>query len=156
MDIVDQQTRSRMMSNIKSKSTKPEMMVRAMLHGAGLRYRLHRKDLPGCPDLVLPKYRVAVFVHGCFWHLHQGCSIVKIPASNSAFWLEKLGKNRERDQRQIAELLALGWRVLVVWECVTRIKHLRDALLFQMVAWIKQGNELAELPASPIPKTANR
>jgi DNA mismatch endonuclease, patch repair protein len=146
MDIVDKPTRSRMMANIKTKGTKPEMVVRRLLHGAGYRYRLHRKDLPGCPDLVLPKYRAVIFVHGCFWHLHQGCPIVKIPAANKEFWQDKLGKNRARDQQQILALNQLGWRVLVVWECVTRQKKSIDELKQQIFDWIDGTESLAELP----------
>lgn len=151
MDIVDQPTRSRMMSNIKTKGTKPEMVVRGLLHGAGFRYRLHRKDLPGRPDLVLPKYRAVIFVHGCFWHLHQGCAIVKIPASNRQFWLDKLGKNRDRDIKQINELIALGWRVLVVWECITREKAALSNLAQQIFDWLNSESSRAELPTCQAP-----
>lgn len=119
-DIVDAVTRSRMMSGIKAKDTKPEMAIRKMLHAAGFRYRLHDKRLPGKPDLVLPKYRTAVFVHGCFWHGHEGCSLFRIPKSKTEFWEEKISQNIKRDSSHISELLANGWRVLVIWECATK------------------------------------
>ena len=117
MDIVDSATRSRMMSGIQSKNTKPEMLVRRYLHAQGFRYRLHTRELPGSPDLVLPKYRVAIFVHGCFWHRHASCRFATQPASNSERWKAKFQGNLERDARNVAALQAMGWRVLVVWEC---------------------------------------
>lgn len=119
-DIVNAATRSRMMSGIKAKDTKPEMVIRKMLHAAGFRFRLHDKRLPGKPDLVLPKYRTAVFVHGCFWHGHESCSLFRIPKSKTEFWEEKISQNIKRDSRNISELLASGWRVLVIWECATK------------------------------------
>lgn len=119
-DIVDAAIRSRMMSGIKAKDTKPEMAIRKMLHAAGFRYRLHDKRLPGKPDLVLPKYRTAVFVHGCFWHGHESCSLFRIPKSKTEFWEGKISQNIKRDSRNISELLANGWRVLVIWECATK------------------------------------
>ena len=120
MDVVDSATRSRMMAGIRSKDTKPEMTVRRYLHSKGFRYRLHTRDLPGSPDLVLPKYRVAIFVHGCFWHRHLGCRYTTIPASNIEHWNEKFRVNIERDKRKQAALEAEGWRVIVVWECELR------------------------------------
>lgn len=153
MDIVDKQTRSRMMANIKNRNTKPEMTVRTLLHAHGMRYRLHRRDLPGVPDLVLPKYRVAVFVHGCFWHLHEGCPIVKMPAQNAQFWREKLEKNRERDQVQVKKLQELGWRVLIIWECITRQTHLRLALQERMVAAICGMQAYTEVPSQALVAT---
>lgn len=120
MDVVDSATRSRMMAGIRSKDTKPEMTVRRFLHAKGFRYRLHTRDLPGSPDLVLPKYRVAIFVHGCFWHRHLGCRYTTTPASNIEKWNEKFRANTERDMRKEAALEASGWRVIVVWECELR------------------------------------
>lgn len=120
MDIVDSVTRSRMMSGIRGKNTKPELAVRRYLHGAGFRYRLHAADLPGRPDLVLPRYRAVILVHGCFWHAHQGCRYFKIPVTRSDFWETKLAGNSARDGRDIALLQAAGWRVAVVWECALR------------------------------------
>jgi DNA mismatch endonuclease (patch repair protein) len=118
-DIVSKKTRSRMMSGIRGKDTWPEMMVRRLLHAQGFRYRLHRKDLPGKPDIVLPKYKAAIFVNGCFWHGHE-CSLFKWPASNAEFWENKIKANRRRDASAIEALEALGWRCLTVWECDTR------------------------------------
>ncbi|WP_183682788.1 MULTISPECIES: very short patch repair endonuclease [unclassified Janthinobacterium] len=117
MDIVDSETRSRMMSGIQSKNTKPEMAVRRYLHGQGFRYRLHVRKLPGSPDLVLPKYRVVIFVHGCFWHQHAGCRFATQPASNTERWKTKFQNNLERDAKNLAALQTTGWRVIVVWEC---------------------------------------
>ncbi|MBI9080458.1 MAG: DNA mismatch endonuclease Vsr [Pseudodesulfovibrio sp.] len=116
-DIVDKATRSRMMSSIKGKDSKPEMAVRKFLHASGLRFRLHRKDLPGKPDIILPKYKTAIFVHGCFWHRHEGCPKATTPASNMDFWEQKFAGNIERDRRNQGVLRSLGWRVLIMWEC---------------------------------------
>lgn len=116
MDIVDQATRSRMMSGIRGKDTMPERVVRSFLHRAGLRFRLHA-SLPGKPDLVFPKYNVVVLVHGCFWHRHEGCRHATTPASNPEFWAEKFATNVRRDERVKQELQRLGWRVLVIWSC---------------------------------------
>ena len=105
------------MAQVKSKGMKPEMKVRRLLHGLGYRYRLHRKDLPGRPDLVFPSRRKVVFVNGCFWHKHAGCPRVRIPATNRDYWQAKLERNRARDERNIALLGEDGWAVLTVWEC---------------------------------------
>ena len=115
-DVVDRATRSRMMSGIRGKNTKPELIVRSFLHRAGLRFRLHA-GLPGKPDLVFPKYRTVVFVHGCFWHRHEGCRFSTIPANNAAFWQEKFGDNVRRDARVQQQLQELGWRALIIWSC---------------------------------------
>ncbi len=117
VDVVDKATRSRMMSGIKGKDTKPELLVRAYLHRRGLRFRLHVKGLPGKPDLVFPKYKAVVFVHGCFWHRHNGCKYATTPQTRSEFWEHKLEENVNRDSYQIAALKELGWRVFVIWEC---------------------------------------
>lgn len=116
-DIVDRATRSRMMAGIKAKDTAPEMAVRRFLHSHGFRYRLHEKNLPGTPDIVLPKYRTAIFVHGCFWHQHSRCKYAARPNSNRLFWENKLGTNRDRDKRDKRHLRKLGWKVLTIWEC---------------------------------------
>jgi DNA mismatch endonuclease (patch repair protein) len=138
-DVVSRETRSRMMSGIRGKNTKPEHVVRKALFAAGFRFRLHRRDLPGVPDILLPGLRVAIFVHGCFWHRHRKCLYAKMPTTRSDFWREKLEGNESRDRKNVEALLAFGWRVLVVWECATRknATGLSDAL----VEWI-QGNEL--------------
>lgn len=120
VDIVSEAVRSRMMASIRGKNTKPEMTVRRFLHGKGFRYRLHVRSLPGCPDLVLPKYRVAIFVHGCFWHQHVGCRYAAIPDNNYEKWQLKFAKNIERDKRNVDQLVADGWRVVIVWECSVR------------------------------------
>ena len=116
-DTVSSATRSRIMSKIKSKDTKPEILVRRLLHGLGYRYRLHRTDLPGRPDLVFPSRRKIVFVNGCFWHNHLGCVKSHIPADNREYWLSKLIRNRERDERNLSLLKQDGWDVTIVWEC---------------------------------------
>jgi len=140
-DVVDAATRSRMMSGIGGKNTKPELLVRKALFAAGFRFRLHRKDLPGRPDVVLPSRRVVVFVHGCFWHAHQGCRYAKIPATRREFWEAKLAANVERDRRAREALLSAGWRVLVVWECATRSSGVRERLSELLTHWI-EGTEL--------------
>ena len=119
------------MSGIRGANTQPELRVRRHLHAAGLRYRLHMRGLPGRPDLVLPRFRTAVFVHGCFWHQHPGCRFATRPGTNAEFWKAKFATNRERDQRKEAELRALGWRVEVVWECDgdERLEGLVESLL---------------------------
>lgn len=127
VDVVDKATRSRMMSGIRGKNTSPEMTVRRFLHGKGLRYRLHVKDMPGKPDLVFPKHGVALFVHGCFWHRHPGCRYSTTPASNQEFWLAKFDDNVRRDREAVKKLKKVGWRVFVVWECQITDKIL-DAL----------------------------
>lgn len=116
-DVVTPADRSRMMSKIKGANTKPERLVRSFLHALGLRFRLHGRKLPGKPDLVFPKYRCVVFVHGCFWHRHPGCKYAYNPKSNVEFWQKKFEENTSRDSRNISELREKGWRVLVVWEC---------------------------------------
>lgn len=120
MDVVDAATRSRMMATIRSKDTKPEMTVRKYLHAKGFRYRLLAHALPGSPNLVLPKYRVAIFIHGCFWHRHRDCRYTTTPASNAQKWELKFHKNIDRDARKQAALEAAGWRVIVVWACDLR------------------------------------
>lgn len=105
------------MSRVRGKNTKPELIVRSLLYRMGYRFRLHRRDLPGNPDIVLPKHKKVVFVHGCFWHGHKGCPRAKRPGTNKAFWNEKLSKNIERDKRYLKELRRLGWEPLVVWGC---------------------------------------
>ncbi|GER09403.1 Very short patch repair protein [compost metagenome] len=117
MDIVSPDKRSRMMAGIKGKDTKPEMVVRKLIHGMGFRFRLHRRDLPGSPDLVFPRLRKVIFVHGCFWHRHPGCRFAYTPKSNAEFWLTKLEGNMRRDAAVQDALAALGWDVMVVWEC---------------------------------------
>jgi DNA mismatch endonuclease (patch repair protein) len=109
-----------MMSGIKGKDTQPEMKVRRYLHGMGFRYRLHSRTLPGAPDICLARYRVVIFVHGCFWHRHEGCGLSYMPASNKAQWSGKFKQNVERDRKNIDALSNAGWRVIILWECGLR------------------------------------
>ena len=122
MDVHSPEKRSFNMSRIKGKDTGPEMMVRRWLWTNGYRYRLHRKDLPGRPDIVLPRYRAVILVHGCFWHRH-GCQSTTTPASRRSFWTSKFQGNVNRDRRNVQGLLSGGWRVMVIWECSLRGKH---------------------------------
>lgn len=121
VDSLTPEQRSAQMSRIRSSNTKLEVLVRKGLHARGLRYRLGGAKLPGRPDIVLPKYRTVVFVHGCFWHGHD-CPLYRLPKTRPEFWADKIGKNRTRDQRVTSGLEAMGWRVLTVWECSLRGK----------------------------------
>ncbi|MFI9652766.1 DNA mismatch endonuclease Vsr, partial [Guyparkeria halopsychrophila] len=145
-DIVDQATRSRMMAGIRGKDTKPEKLVRKFLHAKGCRFRFRHRSLGFRPDLVLAKYNLIVFVHGCFWHRHGGCFYATTPAFRREHWLEKFAKNVERDSRQIAEARRLGWRVLVIWEC--GIKHHADRLE-ELVELIEGDEGSMEWPLEP-------
>ena len=113
-------SRSALMARVRGKDTKPEMVVRRVAHALGYRFRLHRRDLPGSPDLVFPNRRKVIFVHGCFWHRHPGCRRATTPKTRAEFWLAKFERNVERDVRKEIELMAAGWEVLVIWECETR------------------------------------
>ena len=116
--------RSENMRRIKNKDMKPELEVRRLIFSLGFRYRIHKKDLPGRPDIVLPKHKAIIFVHGCFWHQHskQGCSDAKVPETNIEYWMAKLERNRERDKKNRADLIKMGWRVLILWECEIKDK----------------------------------
>jgi DNA mismatch endonuclease (patch repair protein) len=118
-DRLTREQRSDNMRAVRSRDTAPEIMARSAAHRLGFRFRLHRKDLPGSPDFVLPKYRTAIFVHGCFWHGH-GCSRSKLPQSNVEFWKEKIRKNRVRDKKAVAELQKSGWEAITLWQCEIR------------------------------------
>jgi DNA mismatch endonuclease (patch repair protein) len=145
-DIVDQETRSRMMSGIRAKNTRPELFLRKGLHALGFRYRLHVPNIPGKPDIVFSKYEAIVVVHGCYWHGHN-CRYFKWPKSNQDFWKEKITSNKTRDLRDLKMQQQLGWRVLVVWECAVR-RSLRecDFDVVDLVAqWIARGIESAVL-----------
>lgn len=120
MDVFSPEDRSKVMARIGPKDTKPELRVRKLAHHLGYRFRLHRQDLPGTPDLVFPRYRAVVFVHGCFWHRHQGCRYATTPATRRDFWESKFERNVARDRRAIESLEEIGWKVLVIWECETR------------------------------------
>jgi DNA mismatch endonuclease (patch repair protein) len=134
-DIVTPAVRSRMMSGIRGKNTKPEILVRSFLHRRGLRFRLHSSKLPGRPDLVLPRYRSVVFVHGCFWHQHPGCRFAYMPKSNVERWQKKFSENRARDFEAVRALEAQGWSVFTIWECQVR----DDAALEQLVDRIRNS-----------------
>ncbi|MDP3460815.1 MAG: very short patch repair endonuclease [Hyphomonas sp.] len=137
-DVHDRATRSRNMAAVRGKDTKPELIIRKGLHAAGLRYRLHLKDLPGKPDLVFPKHRAAVFVHGCFWHGHA-CALFTLPGTRAEFWQEKIEGNISRDESAATGLHELGWRVAVVWECALRGRDrlsLTDVLI-ELSSWIR-------------------
>lgn len=129
MDTLTPERRSALMSRIRGRDTKPEMIVRCLAHGMGYRFRLHRRDLPGSPDLVFVGRRKVIFVHGCYWHRHEGCRFAYSPKSNLDFWTRKFDSNVARDRRAIEELERLGWQVLIIWECeVSRIGPLRETL----------------------------
>lgn len=128
MDKISPERRSWNMSRIRSKDTAPEIRVRSALHRAGYRFRLHVKDLPEKPDIVLPKYKTVILVHGCFWHRHKGCPEASVPSTNQEYWKKKFQRNVERDKQDQAELKKLGWKVIVIWECETIDEH--DKLLW--------------------------
>ena len=121
--------RSRNMSAIKSKNTKPEIKVRKVLHSMGYRFRLHRKDLPGSPDIVLPKYKTVIFVHGCFWHRHENCKYASIPKTRKEFWESKFKANVKRDKEIQEKIKNIGWQSVVVWECEIKNEKIKDKLL---------------------------
>jgi len=125
-DTLTPDQRSRLMSRVKGKDTKPEKVVRSVLHSLGYRFRLYRKNLPGSPDIVLPKYRTAIFVHGCFWHRHPGCPKATTPKSNLEYWHRKFAENVERDRRKERELARLGWRVMIIWQCESSVRRLDE------------------------------
>ena len=140
-DVVDKATRSRMMAGIRAKNTRPEVFLRQGLHGLGFRYRIHVKNIPGNPDIVLPKYRALIVVHGCFWHGH-GCRYFKLPATRPEFWQLKIDSNRQRDKRDFLNQLESGWRVLTVWECAIR-DSMKNQHTLDCVAlaeeWLRNG-----------------
>lgn len=140
-DIVSPEVRSRMMRGIKGKNTKPEIELRKLLHNAGFRYRLHRKDLPGKPDIVLPKWNAAIFVHGCFWHRHPGCSLTTTPSTREEFWKQKFEANMERDARNREALLDIGWRVAIVWECGLRKDP--DSIASEVFDWLAKTRQIS-------------
>lgn len=145
-DVVDPQTRSRMMAGIGARNTSPELLVRSLLHRAGYRFRLHVASLPGKPDIVLPKYKAVLLVNGCFWHAH-GCPLFKLPASRREFWKLKLDANKARDRNNIVDLQALGWRVLVVWECALkgRGRLADDQIVLRTQDWLLSYSDFGEI-----------
>lgn len=144
-DVVSPNVRSRIMSGIKGRNTQPEILVRRLLFASGYRFRLHRRDLPGTPDIVMPGRKIAIFVHGCFWHFHRGCRLAKMPASRVDFWSAKLESNEQRDKRSTQKLQELGWRVLCVWECATRDTNGAAGLQKQMKCWIESSDPIGEI-----------
>ena len=130
------------MSCIKGKNTKPEEIVRKYLFSQGFRYRKNDKRLPGTPDIVLPKYKIVIFVNGCFWHGHEGCRYFVIPKTNTEFWTKKIETNRKRDIRKINDLQALGWKVIVVWECQLK-KEKADITLNNLKTTIKNQDNIS-------------
>ena len=135
MDTLTPTERSEMMRRVRGKDTKPEIQVRRLLHRLGYRYRLHARELPGIPDIVFRPRKSAIFVHGCFWHRHQGCKMARMPKSRVDYWASKLEANKSRDVRHQEELDRLGWRVLIVWECETGDA---DALAGRLTAFLEQ------------------
>lgn len=140
-DVLTPEQRKLNMSRIRGKDTKPEMLIRRGLHALGLRYRLHDRSLPGRPDLVFPKYRVVLFIHGCFWHAH-GCALSKLPKTRQDFWKAKLLTNAQRDRRATEMLTSAGWRVLIIWECAIRGagRNNERATLDCIANFIRQAN----------------
>ena len=146
-DIVPPEIRSRMMSGIRGKNTKPELALRKRLFRSGFRYQLHRKDLPGKPDIVLPRWNAAIFVHGCFWHRH-GCKATTTPGTNVDFWRKKFDENIARDRRHIEALQDAGWRVAVVWECSLKGKRADLNEVARLVReWLMSSEKHTVIPA---------
>jgi DNA mismatch endonuclease (patch repair protein) len=131
MDIFTKEKRSAIMAQVKGRDTGPELIVRTLLHELGYRFRLYRRDLPGNPDITLPRYRKVIFVHGCFWHGHKRCPRAARPTANIAFWRKKLDSNTARDKRNIRQLRKDGWRALVVWQCQTRNPETLKRVLYK-------------------------
>ncbi len=154
-DVVDQATRSRMMAGIRGKNTQPELLLRRALHARGLRYRLHAKGLPGRPDLVLPSYRAAIQVQGCFWHRHSNCIYCTTPGSNTEFWNAKFKGTISRDKQNFRSLRKAGWRVAIVWECVLSPSN-ADATAEKVINWLRGGKALAEIPTKPKRRASKR
>jgi DNA mismatch endonuclease (patch repair protein) len=127
-DIFSVEKRSQIMRHIKSKDSKPEKYIRSLVHSMGYRFRLHRKDLPGCPDLVFPKYRKVIFVHGCFWHGHKGCKRSTLPHTNYTFWKDKIEGNIKRDKTNYHKLRNINWKYLVIWQCEIKIKYKKELI----------------------------
>ncbi|GGN51438.1 very short patch repair endonuclease [Novosphingobium indicum] len=145
-DIVPAAVRSRMMSGIRAKDTKPELVLRKGLHNAGFRFRLHRRDLPGTPDIVLPGYNAVVLAHGCFWHGHD-CPLFKLPSTRQEFWQTKIERNRAVDAKTTAALKELGWRVGVVWECALkgRTRLPLDDVIGACTKWLRSDRPELEI-----------
>lgn len=153
-DRLTPEARSALMARIHGKDTKPELVVRRLLHAMGYRFRLHRRDLPGTPDIVLPGRRKAIFVHGCFWHGHENCRKASTPASNRTFWEAKIAANRERDRRKVQSLERRDWQVLVIWECELPDAFTDEALAFlgppRQAGWEPAGERRDRAPGRPV------
>ena len=139
VDIVDKATRSRMMSGIRSSNTKPEILVRKALHRLGYRFRLASKIGKIKPDIVLKKHKVAIFVHGCYWHQHEGCKLAYSNRNYDDKWLMKFETNKQRDQRVLQKLIEQGWRVSIIWECATRDPNAFESVIKKLHTWIQKG-----------------
>ena len=148
-DVFDKAKRSQVMASITAKDTKPEILVRKALHRKGYRYRLHDRALPGTPDLIFRKFNAVIMVNGCFWHGHD-CALFRMPATNRKFWSDKISNNQERDRRVRADLLDLGWRVLIVWECSLKGKRRTrfDDLIATVESWLLSDQNELELSAA--------
>lgn len=145
VDVVDSATRSRMMSGIRGRNTKPEILVRSLLHRHGFRFRLNVRKLPGKPDIVLPRYHAVVFVHGCFWHGHD-CELFKWPKTHPDFWRKKIRNNQANDNRAKELLLASGWRVCIVWECTLRgAKTDFETMIQKLADWLRSDSPILEV-----------
>lgn len=155
-DIVDSATRSRMMSGIRGRDTKPEKVIRSLLHRKGFRFRVNRSDLPGKPDIVFPGLKAVILVHGCFWHGHD-CPLFRLPGTRTEFWAQKIGRNRENDARVTQALFDAGWRVGIVWECALRGRGKDvDGAVEALAVWLRSGARAIELRGGgstiPMPK----
>ncbi|APX11367.1 very short patch repair endonuclease [Tateyamaria omphalii] len=144
-DIVNSAIRSRMMAANTRRNTKPELLVRRHLHARGLRFRVDVRRLPGSPDVVLARHNAAIFVHGCFWHRHEGCRHATIPKTNILFWKEKFARNIERDRNATTALMEMRFRVAVIWECALG-KGVRAENLCALASWVREGEDYLELP----------
>ena len=148
MDTVSRKVRSRIMASVGTKNTGPEILLRKALHRLGLRYRLHARDLPGSPDIVLPKFKAAIFVHGCFWHAH-GCRLSATPSTRIKFWRDKFEANRHRDHRKREQLLAAGWRVVTVWQCALKPSpESAPQVAARVKHWLAGRRRALEIPTS--------
>jgi DNA mismatch endonuclease (patch repair protein) len=147
IDVVDKATRSRMMSGIRGKNTQPELGLRGALHRLGFRFRLHAAELPGRPDILLPRHRAAVQVHGCFWHRHEDCVFCTSPAANIRFWRSKFDETVDRDKRNVKALRKLGWKVAVVWECSIKDRG-ADVVADSVATWLRSGKSYKEISGS--------
>lgn len=139
-DVLTKEQRKKCMSHIKSKNSKPELLVRKFLFASGFRFRLHRKDLPGNPDIVLPKYKTVIFINGCFWHGHEDCKYSKLPETNPEFWKNKILGNINRDIANKTKLFSLGWNVIEIWQCQLKPKE-KEVTLKKLINKIKNGKK---------------